>query len=312
MVCGGKDRNIIFIFATAKLVITAMRQNLGQLRYQTGYMKKAIILACLCGALAACENVEKKAALKLDEARAAFKAGNYNEAKMQIDSIKLLYPKAFDTRRQGIYLMQEVELKEQEKTVAYLDSMLAVKQQEFEAMKGKFVLEKDTAYQRIGHYLAPSQVIERNLHRSFLRFQTDETGLMSLTSIYCGTGNIHHTAVKVTAPDGSFAETPASRDSYETTDLGEHIEKADYKMGQDGGLIGFVAANKDRNLRVVYQGERSYTTQMTPADRQAAASVYELSKVLSAITEIKTNLEEAHLKIQFVQKKMSERKTEAE
>lgn len=64
---------------------------------------------------------------------------------------------------------------------------------------------------------------------------------------------------------------------------------------------------------MVYQGERSYTTQMTPADRQAAASVYELSKVLSAITEIKTNLEEAHLKkIQFVQKKMSERKTEAE
>ena len=69
---------------------------------------------------------------------------------------------------------------------------------------------------------------------------------------------------------------------------------------------------KGAHVSVVYQGERSYTTQMTPADRQAAASVYELSKVLSAITEIKTNLEEAHLKIQFVQKKMSERKTEAE
>ena len=87
-------------------------------------MKKAIILACLCGALAACENVEKKAALKLDEARAAFEAGNYNEAKMQIDSIKLLYPKAFDTRRQGIYLMQEVELKEQEKKES-LDGLAA-------------------------------------------------------------------------------------------------------------------------------------------------------------------------------------------
>lgn len=271
-------------------------------------MKKAILLACLCGALAACENVEKKAALKLAEARAAFEAGNYNEAKIQIDSIKLLYPKAFDTRRQGIYLMQEVELAEQNKTVAYLDSMLAIKQQEFETMKSKFVLEKDTAYQRIGNYLAPSQVIERNLHRSFLRFQTDETGIMSLTSIYCGAHNIHHTSIKVTAPDGSFAETPTSRDSYETTDLGEHIEKADYKLGEDGGVIGFIAANKDKNLRVDYQGERPYTTHMMPADRQAAASVYELSKVLSSITAIKKNLEEAHLKIQFVQKKMSERK----
>lgn len=271
-------------------------------------MKKAILLACLCGALAACENVEKKAALKLAEARAAFEAGNYNEAKIQIDSIKLLYPKAFDTRRQGIYLMQEVELAEQNKTVAYLDSMLAIKQQEFETMKSKFVLEKDTAYQRIGNYLAPSQVIERNLHRSFLRFQTDETGIMSLTSIYCGAHNIHHTSIKVTAPDGSFAETPTSRDSYETTDLGEHIEKADYKLGEDGGVIGFIAANKDKNLRVDYRGERPYTTHMMPADRQAAASVYELSKVLSSITAIKKNLEEAHLKIQFVQKKMSERK----
>lgn len=271
-------------------------------------MKKAILLACLCGALAACENVEKKAALKLAEARAAFEAGNYNEAKIQIDSIKLLYPKAFDTRRQGIYLMQEVELAEQNKTVAYLDSMLAIKQQEFETMKSKFVLEKDTAYQRIGNYLAPSQVIERNLHRSFLRFQTDETGIMSLTSIYCGAHNIHHTSIKVTAPDGSFAETPTSRDSYETADLGEHIEKADYKLGEDGGIIGFIAANKDKNLRVDYRGERPYTTQMMPADRQAAASVYELSKVLSSITAIKKNLEEAHLKIQFVQKKMSERK----
>lgn len=275
-------------------------------------MRKTIIFACLCSTLIACENVEKKAALKLAEARTAFEAGNYNEAKVQIDSIKLLYPKAFDVRRQGIYLMQEVELKEQQKTIEYLDSMLAVKRQEFETMKNKFVLEKDTAYQRIGHYLAPAQVIERNLHRSYLRFQTDETGILSLTSIYCGSSNIHHNAVKVVAPDGSFAETAISRDSYETTDLGEHIEKADYKLGEDGGLIAFIAANKDKNLRVDYAGERPYTTHMMPADRQAAADIYELGKVLSAITEIKKNMEEANLKIQFVQKKMTERKTKTE
>lgn len=275
-------------------------------------MKKIIILACLCSALIACENTKKKAALKLAEARAAFEVGNYNEAKMQIDSIKILYPKAFDIRRQGIYLMQEVELKEQQKTLEYLDSMLAVKQQEFEAVKGKFVLEKDMAYQRIGHYLVPAQVIERNLHRSFLRFQTDETGLVSLTSIYCGSYNIHHTAVKVIAPDGNFAETSVSRDSYETTDLGEHIEKADYKLGEDGGVIAFVAANKDKNLRVDYTGERSYTTHMLSADRQAASDIYELGKTLSSITEIKKNIEEANQKIQFIQKKMTEQKTKTE
>ena len=199
------------------------------------------------------------------------------------------------------------ELAEQEKTVAYLDSVLNEKQKALNTLKSRFVLEKDTAYQRIGHYLAPAQVIERNLHRSYLRFQTDETGLMSMTSIYCGSYNIHHTSVKVTAPDGNFAETPASRDSYETTDLGERIEKADYKLGEDGGVIGFIAANKDKNLRVNYRGDRTFTTNMMPADRKAAADVYALARLLSSITQVKKEREEARLKIQFVKKKIAER-----
>ena len=270
-------------------------------------MKTMILLACLCCTLFSCENVEKKAGEKLQTAREAFKRGDFSEAKMQIDSIKILYPKAFETRREGISLMQQVELKEQEKTLVYLDSLLQKKQSELDAIKGKFTLEKDAEYQKIGNYLHPSQVIEKNLHRSYLRFQVNETGQMSMTSIYCGPINIHHISVKVIAPDGSFAETPASNDSYETTDLGEKIEKADYKIGEDGNVIGFLYLNKDKNIKVNYQGERPYSTTMSPADRQAVASIYELAQLLSSITEIKKEMEEANLKIEFVTRKMQER-----
>ena len=181
------------------------------------------------------------------------------------------------------------------------------KQEAVDAIKGNYAFEKDAEYQRIGNYLHPSQVIEKNLHRSYLRFQVDENGVMSMTSIYCGPHNIHHLAVKVTAPDGSFAETPASKDSYETTDLGEKIEKADYKVGEDGNVIAFLNLNKDKNIRVNYLGERSYATTMTPNDRKAVAAVYELAQLLSAITEIKKNKDEANLKIEFVKRKMAER-----
>ena len=276
-------------------------------------MKQPIIffLICLCGLLTSCGDVEKKAQEKLQAARTAFEAGLYNEAKNQIDSIKILYPKAFDTRRAGIYLMQDIEMAEQKQTLAYLDSLRQTKQQELEEMKNRFVLEKDTAYQLIGHYLAPSQVIEKNLHRSYLRFQTDERGQMSLTSIYCGKGNIHHTAVKVTAPDGTFAQTPPSMDSYETTDLGEQIEKADYKRGEDGGLIDFIWLNKDKNLRVEFVGDRSYTTTLSRADRHAAADVRQLSEVLSALTRIQEETDEANRKIQFIQENIKKRKTDS-
>lgn len=272
-------------------------------------MKKAAFLACLCCTLFSCSNVEKKAGEKLQAAREAFERGDYSEAKIQIDSIKILYPKAFETRREGIGLMQQVELKEQEKTLVYLDSMLQEKQKEVDTIKKNYTFEKDAEYQKIGNYLHPSQVIEKNLHRSYLRFQVDETGAMSMTSIYCGPHNIHHLAVKVTAPNGSFAETPASKDSYETTDLDEKIEKADYKLGEDGNVIAFLNLNKDKNIRVHYLGERSYATVMTPNDRKAVAAVYELAQLLSSITEIKKNMEEANLKIEFVKRKMQERES---
>ena len=56
-----------------------------------------------------------------------------------------------------------------------------------------------------------------------------------------------------------------------------------------------------------YQGERPYSTTMTLADRQAVASVYELAQLLSSITEIKKEMEEANLKIEFVERKIQER-----
>ena len=56
-----------------------------------------------------------------------------------------------------------------------------------------------------------------------------------------------------------------------------------------------------------YQGERPYSTTMAPADRQAAASVYELAQLLSSITKIKEEMEEANLKMEFVKRKMQER-----
>lgn len=270
-------------------------------------MKKGLLMMCLCCTLFSCNDTEKKAEEKLQAARNAFEQGNYNEAKILIDSIKTLYPKAFDVRRAGIGLMQEIELKEQERSLLYLDSMLQAKQQVFDAIKSKYIFEKEAEYQNIGHYLHPSQVIEKNLHRSFLRFQVDENGIMSMTSIYCGSRNIHHIAVKVIAPDGSFAETPASKDSYETTDLGEKIEKADYKMGEDGNVMGFLYLNKDKNIKIQYQGECPYSTAMSPTDREALADVHELAQLLSSISEIKKNMEEANLKIGFVKRKMEER-----
>ena len=272
-------------------------------------MKKIGFSALLALAtLAGCgDGGEKEAQIRLQKAEAALQQENFSEAKLQIDSIKVLYPKAFEARKQGIKLMQQVDLKEQGKTLVYLDSMMQVKQAQLDSIKANFVLEKDTAYQEIGNWFYPTQVVEKNVGRSFLRAQVNELGEMSLTSIYCAGGQLNHTSVKVSVGD-TFAETPMTNDSYATTDLGRTIEKADYKVGEDGGVVGFIVANQDKNIQLTFIGDRTYRTAMQKTDRKAIAELTELARILSGMEEIRKQQKEANLKIQFVTRKIEEGK----
>lgn len=254
---------------------------------------------------------EKEAQIRLQKAEAALLQENFSEAKLQIDSIKVLYPKAFEARKQGIKLMQQVDLKEQRKTLVYLDSMMQVKQLQLDSIKGNFVLEKDTAYQEIGNWFYPTQVVEKNTGRTFLRGQVNELGEMSLTSIYCAGGALNHTSVKVSVGD-TFAETPTTKDSYTTTDLGRTIEKADYKLGEDGGVVGFIVANQDKNIQLTFIGDKTYKTAMQKNDRKAIAELTDLARILSGMEEIRKQQKEANLKIQFVTRKIEEAKESLE
>jgi len=270
-------------------------------------MKKTGLSALLALALlTACgDGGEKEAQMRLQKAEAALQCEKFNEAKLQIDSIKVLYPKAFKARKQGIKLMQQVDLKEQGKTLVYLDSMMQVKQELLDSIKGSFVLEKDTAYQEIGNWFYPSQVVEKNIGRSFLRGQVNELGEMSLTSIYCAGGKLNHTSVRVSVGD-TFAETPMAKDSYTSVDLGKTIEKADYKVGEDGGVAAFIVANQDKNIQLTFIGDKSYRVTMQKDDRKAIAELVDLSRILSSMEEIRKQQKEANLKIQFVTRKIEE------
>lgn len=271
---------------------------------------KKIGLSALLGLvlLASCgDGGEKEAQKRLQKAEIALQQENFSEAKLQIDSIKVLYPKAFEARKQGIKLMQQVDLKEQGKTLVYLDSMMQVKQAQLDSIKGNFVFEKDTAYQDVGSWFYPTQVVEKSLGRTFLRGQVNELGEMSLTSIYCAGGKLNHTSVKVSVGD-TFAETPMTKDSYTTTDLGRTIEKADYKVGEDGGVAGFIVANADKNIQLTFIGDKTWRTAMQKNDRKAFVELAELARILSGMEEIRKQQKEANLKIQFVTRKIEEGK----
>jgi len=270
-------------------------------------MKKTILPLLLSLLLLnACNQEKRDAQLLLDRASEAYQAGHLEEAIQLADSVGVLFPKVYEVRHKANRLGYDITKSQLLRDVTFIDSVIKVKEPELEKILPEYIYERDTAYQETGRYLWPTQVIEKNTSRSYLRFQTEEDGQMSITSIYVGGKPIHHTAVKVTAPDGTYVETPASEDSYETTNLGLTIEKADYPQGKDGGLAEFIAQRADQNLTMVFIGDRTQRVVLTPADRKACREVLELANRLNLIKELKKDQEDNHRKIEFVERKIQE------
>ena len=281
-------------------------------------MKKQILLSIILLAAVSCgESIEQKAGHHLDNAKEAFSIGNYNVAKQEIDSIKILYPKAFEARRQGIKLMQQIEEAEQMRVIEYEDSVIAVATAAFEKIKGNYAFEKDERYQDLGLYTIKSQAPQRNTDRTYIRAQVDELGRMTLISSYRGSSYIHHDWLKLSVGE-VYVDTPESSDRHEFEDLGVYYEWLSFINGNDGGAAAFINANKDANItytlyrktgpessRPVYRNLK-----LTKDDRYAIASLYDLSQVLLTLNEHKNLREEADRHLKFIRSKMKDESAE--
>ena len=269
-------------------------------------MRKLLMLFISVAFISGCgPSQDDKASKYLDDAKASLEQGNYTKAKLQIDSIKLLYPKAFETRKAGIRLMLTIEQEEQLRGLVYLDSLEQAKLIDFESIKSKYKLEKDENYQEIGNYIMPTQTIERNINKTYLRFQVNELGVMSMTSIYSAPRGLGHHTIKVATSDGSFAQTPASTDTFVSTNLGITTEKSDYKLGADGDVIPFVVNNNDQKITVTFMGDKNHSYTLSPVEKKAAVEISELASTLHTLTEIQKAKQEANLKLRFVEKRMA-------
>lgn len=267
------------------------------------FMKRFTILLFAGIIFASCGNSEKQARGLLDEAGRAVEQQNYTRAKMLVDSIRAAYPKAFDVRREAIALRQRADLLEQQRTIAYLDSMEAVAASMLGDAEKGLVMEKDTAWQEVGNYMSPQHSVEKTHGRSFLRPQVDERGDMSFTSFYCGT--IGHDRVRVEC-GSEFAESGTTSDTYSSTNLGVPLEQATFDKSSGGDVCAFIARHAGDRIFVKFVGSRSYRNEMSRADKEAFVRVYKLAGVLSSIENIKAMRKEALRKIEFVKRKMEE------
>lgn len=273
--------------------------------------KSAICIALAAITLVACNNAEKEARARLDNAKSMYERNELFAAKSEIDSIRTLYPKEYKVLKESLSLMRLVEVKEAERNIAFCDSLMPIKAEEAEKLKKGFVFEKDSVYEEIGHYIWKQQTVERNVQRCYIRSGVNEKGEIYLASVFYGGGPINHTGLKVSTKDGQFAETASipydGGVNYRFKDLGKTTEVVTYK-GENGlDAAKFIATNATDRIKAEYTGGKPYTIYIADGDKKAIASTFELATVLSDLENLQKEKEKATKRIAYLKSKLKEK-----
>lgn len=270
--------------------------------------KSAICIALAAITLAACNQTEKEAQARLNNARSMYERNEFFAAKSEIDSLRALYPKEYKVLKEGLALMRQVELKEAERTIAFCDSLLPIKIEEAEALKKGFNFEKDSVYEEIGNYIWKQQTIERNVQRCYIRSGVNEKGEIYLASVFYGGAPINHTGIKVSTPDGQFAETATiaydGGVNYRFKDLGKTTEVVTYKGEKGLDAAKFISTNVKERIKAEYTGGKPYTIYIADGDKKAIAATFDLATVLSDLENLIKEKDKSTNRIAYLKNKL--------
>ena len=268
-------------------------------------MKTKQILILLVVLLTGCaEDVERMAHPYLERAELFYAAKQYGQAKLQLDSIKILYPKAFETRKRAQQLQIQVELDEATTNKQYIDSILTENLTRLPILTTKLYLDKDNRYQDIGHYYSPRHRAEKQMGRSYLRPQVSEQGVCSIVVFHRGKGINAHT-LRFTAADGTFIELKAQAEPYITSDASGRTERTDYAVNTEDGIASFVAQHEALPRVVLIGPQGTVAVPFNKHDSEAMKQVCELSSLLRLTNELKQQADELNRRIEFFSKRVS-------
>lgn len=246
------------------------------------------------------EKAEDPAAALLEEARKECEAGNFNNARMLLDSLSTAHPTAYKTRREAEVFRREVMIKEKERDVLYFTSEIERLSVCRDSLVSSFTFNKNSRYQDTGYYTSPLQPIASNATSTYLRASVNEDGTAFIVSFYRGRA-IEHTTVKVSS-NGYYAvcDKPYSSRSYR--EYGVYSERRDYKYGEDGGIMDFIAAGEAPFVVELSGGSSSHTYTLRASDVEAIKAVAGLAVLLRDITRQRQLLSDAQISLEILRR----------
>ncbi len=252
-----------------------------------------VTFAATALALSACgPSNEELAKSTLSEATRAFEQHDYTTAKTLLDSVIYSYPKERKTKGEANELLRKIDHIEQEENLAYLDSLLAVREKETQQYLRMFTIEDE--HVEVPSLIHKHQTARMAFDRSYLRAQTDTKGNFYLASHFTGESHINHYAVRVQMGD-EYTQTDTVTNeamNHSFDDGGQVWEVVKYKNDTDNGTAAFIAHNFDKRLVVTFITPRhsSYKILLTETDKKAIRDTYYLSLLLRETEQTKAQI----------------------
>ncbi|MEI7676392.1 MAG: hypothetical protein WCJ03_06415 [Bacteroidales bacterium] len=270
-------------------------------------MRKTFIYFIVLLSFIACASNDKDAEDRLKLAKNLCKAGLYNTAKLEIDSIRSLYPTSYKVIKQAVILNREVERLEQSRNSIYCDKIISELSQKAAELQEDFVFEKEVQYQDIGNWVLPSQRVERNLQRSYLRCGVSEKGEMYIVAVYCGVIPIRYNSIRVSTTEGTFAESLTvandGANNFSFVDNGMTTQIVSFTHKNENGISGFVRLYAHQRIKVDYLGGKPFGFLLDEETKKSVLKTYALSQVMTDLNHFKQEKSVADRKLIYLEKK---------
>ena len=248
------------------------------------------------------QNLEKQADVRLKHIEQLINHNSLNEAKIEIDSFHMLFPRLVNKRRIAAAYSDTIVGRESSRSLAYCDSILPLEQHAADSIQKNFRYEKDKIYQETGNFIYKTQNTENNATRIYLKAYVDDNADYYLISNYCGP-KLEHTSVEVST-NNLFAHTDtintSDPDYHSFTDDGLRWEVVTFKNESGKTVSAFIAQNVSQKIKVILHGKKDYVYFLADSDKKAIYETYNLWIVKKDILRLQFEIKKATAKIERI------------
>ena len=260
-------------------------------------MRKTIIFALAIVVLTSCNTKQKEkrqAQLRVEAARELAERGNMNAAKLQLDSVHLLFPRQVEARRSAKALMDSIVYVEAQRNLQYSDSLLQPLLPKVDELLKKFNHEKNGEYEDYGRYVHKQLPTSRNIGRCFLQSYVNEDVRTTMKSYYYGVKNINHDKLTLSVGEdylqfgGDTHSFDADGAKYEILTLSEEDALS---------ALQFIANHASERVKVTLSGSSDYVYYLNQTEKQALAETCELALAMRDVRQLEQQINIANAQI---------------